>query len=104
VRIGCHLPLMFGCSAVGLWAFGLGSGLLLAWADVLRWTWPAALIIAGVGGWLGHTLARRVAVRCPSCGGRAYYEVGPRRGSHYPIRYRCRACGDVHPTGFSEGR
>lgn len=104
MRIGCHLPLMFGCLAIGLWSFGLGAGLLLAWADVLRWTWPLVLILAMVGGWFGHTLARQVAARCPSCGGRAYYEVGPRRGSRYPIRYRCSACGDVHPTGWSEGR
>jgi hypothetical protein len=94
---------MFFSAVAGLWVFGFGTGLLLAWLDWMR-AWPLILIAAGIGGALGHAIARRIAARCPVCGGRAFYEIGPRLGTRFPIRYRCSACGDVNPTGVSEGR
>jgi DNA-directed RNA polymerase subunit RPC12/RpoP len=103
VRIGLHVVLMFLCAAAGLWAFGFGTGLLLAWLDWMT-AWPLVLIAAGIGRALGHAAGKRISARCPACGGRAYNEVGARIGAHFPIRYRCSACGDVHLTGISEGR
>lgn len=102
--IGWHTAMVFGGTAVGLWTFGLAAGLLLAATGGPGWLWPLILIVAGVGGSLGYALTKRIAARCPTCGGRAYYETGPRRGSHFPIRYRCSACGTVRLTRVSEGR
>jgi hypothetical protein len=104
MRPGFHQWLVFLGTALGLWAFGLGAGLLLPHLDGPGWLWPLVFVAAILGAGVGRWLMRQIATRCPSCGGRAYYEVGPRHGSHFPIQYRCLLCGDVHRTGWNEGK
>ena len=100
-----HLILVFAATAVGLWAGFLGTVLLLLWLDVPRW--PTVLLAFPIGFGCAAALhwwtTRCVAVKCPSCGGRAFYET-KRQGSRDRIRYRCTVCKDVHPTAISEGR
>jgi hypothetical protein len=106
MRIGLHITLMFFLTLIGLWTFGFGSGWLLAWLDAMR-AWPLILLAASIGAALGPAAGKRIAARCPTCGGRAYYELGElgaRIGTRFPIKYRCAECGDVHFSGVSEGR
>src|SRR4051794_14254956 len=76
VRIGAHQVLVFGSTAVGLWVGALGTALLLVWAGVHSLAGPLAIAAGAAGASTMYFWAtRRVAARCPSCGGRAYYEV-----------------------------
>lgn len=105
MRMFFHQFLVFFGTGVGLWVSGLGTALLLfSWIDGPGWLWPLVFVAAMLGGCVGHRLMCQIAAQCPSCGGRAYYEVGPRRGTHYPIQYRCVSCSDVRRTGLNEGR
>ncbi len=105
MRIWMHLILVFVATAFGLFAGWFGTALLLIWADAPQWL----VIVVGLPVALGCASALRwwttrgVAVRCPTCGGRAYYET-KRIGTRDNIRYRCTACKDLHHTAISEGR
>lgn len=100
-----HLILVFVATALGLWVGWLGVALLLLWADAPRWLLILLAFAAGVGcaSAMHWWTTRCVWVKCPSCGGRAYYET-KRVGSRDRIRYRCTVCKDVHPTSIVEGR
>jgi hypothetical protein len=103
VRISLHIALTFFLTLIGLWTFGFGTGFLLAWLDAMR-AWALILLSASIGAALGHAAGKRIAARCPTCGGRAYHELGARIGTRFPIKYRCSGCGDAHFSGVSEGR
>jgi hypothetical protein len=98
-----HLILGFVATALGLWAGGFGTVLLLLWADAPRWLMIVALPVGTACAYAMHRVTRGLPVRCPTCGGRAYYET-KRVGHRDRIRYRCAVCKDVHPTTLSEGR
>jgi hypothetical protein len=94
---------LFGGALVGFGVFlahvvptGFGQAAGAA-GTVVRGLLGVVCFLGGgiLGGWLVESLTRRVAARCPACGGRAYYHDGK------PITYRCGACGHVHATIWS---
>ncbi len=102
--MGFHQWLVFSGTAVGLWGFGFGVALLLREIGGPGWLWPLFFVAAILGGrarLLAHA-ADRGAV--PFVWWACVLRGRARKGSHFPIQYRCVSCGDVHRTGLNEGR
>jgi hypothetical protein len=94
MSIGRHVTLMIACEFSGF-VLGVLAAAVLVPTTVASVAWiHFSLLVAGaVCGALGaRWLFSRLGVRCPRCGGRAFF-----RGVR-PITYYCSDCDWIHET------